>query len=64
MIDIYIYIYILFMNCSLITLHVITSNLKKNFIKPYDLKAEPCKGAMANYVTRLVPYLSDLHVVI
>ena len=42
------------MKYSLIALHVITSNLKKKFIKLYDLKTEQYKEAIAKYTTRLV----------
>ena len=52
-----IYIYILFMKFLLIILHVITSNLKQNFIKSYNLKAEHYKKALVNYTMRLVSYL-------
>jgi hypothetical protein len=52
------------MKFLLITLHIVTSNLKKNVIKPHDLKAEHYKQALAKYTARLVSYLSELHVVI
>jgi hypothetical protein len=51
------------MKFLLITLQIIKSNLKENFLKFYDFKAEQYKEAITKYITRLISYLSELHIV-